>query len=516
MTTQAIIQQALNNHVFDERENFKVLREEATINFADMLDFNQQDEYIVHAPPQMGKTGYMLNACQMVKNSGILIVISVDNKKDQLDQTFGRFSSAGLPIFKVSDMKIRSIQANLAAGKSVVVFCLNNASQVGKLCSLSHSKITVIHDEGDLVYQSDSEEEAGKTQQAWDRFCVTGCKRVWVSATPENCSFIRGICTKNILRLPYNPDYTPVTHFCEWDCKDYNVLSDTFSSLNPSNREVTLFCTDSTVKKHDSIAENISLILPDCVVIVYNGTESFFIAQGHRETFTCGISEILTDFEDGDYKIIVVGHALLSRGISFCSAGNSGRSYMATRMFYLGDNAHAVALSQRFGRIAGTCRPDLNTRTVYCSREVYANYIGYLDNQAKVLDTECDVDMISTLSKIENKRNLSCKLDRITMKKMNKIYKVYTEKKPVPARVDTDFIPEKAKRLVARWKNPSNMSAIAVLYRDMVLAGGKMKNSDVRSYIKNDGPYAALTGNHVNSWNMVFSKDSRYHYISNL
>lgn len=524
MSTQALISQALNNFIFDDQEMYNTLKQNATTEFSQMLyrATEATDEYIVHAPPQMGKTGYMLNACKMVKDLGILIVISVDNKKDQLDQTWARFAECGMPVYKASKMNLIAINSSLKNKKSVIVFCLNNACQVTKIDKLPVGRVTIIHDEGDLVHQSDSEDESGKTQKAWTKFCeARTVTRVWVSATPENCSYIRGIPSKNILRLPCNPEYVPVTHFTEWDTKDYNVLEETVNSLNPGDREVTLFCTDNTVKSHISIADNISLILPDCVVIVYNGTESYLIRDNVKEPFECGIYEILTCLEDKDYKIVIVGHALLSRGISFCSAGNTGPSYMATRMFYLGDNAHAVALSQRFGRIAGTCRPDLTKRTVYCSRDVYANYRGYLDNQVKVLDSESELDMVSALAKIENKRILSCKLDRATMRKMNTDYVLFSKNPDTESSSeeedngDAEYIPEKAKRLVSSWKKLSNKSSVAQLYRDMVSAGGKMENNKVETYFSKPSVTKQLTNDH-RKWNLIFSRDSRYHYISNL
>lgn len=519
MSTRALISQALNNFVFDEYENFKTLQQQSTNAFSEMIiseNSTLNDEYVVYAPTQMGKTGYMLNACKLAKDSGTLIVISVDNKKDQLDQTFTRFSDCGMPHFKVNEMNTLNINKNLKKGKSVIIFCLNNASQVSKLCNISHRRITVIHDEGDLIHQSDCDEETGKTQEAWAKFCDTNNPvRIWVSATPENCSFIRGIKVKNVLRLPVNPDYTPVSHFVEWDTKDYNILVDAVENINPEDREVTLFCTDSKVKNHIDIAENISLLLPECVVVVYNGTESYTIQETIKTPFGCPISEILTEFEDEDVNIIVIGHALLSRGISFCSKGINGQSYMATRMFYLGDNAHAVALSQRFGRIAGTCRPDLNKRTVYCSRDVYANYRGYLDNQVKVLDTECDLDMVAALTKIENKRILSCKLDRATMRKTNSEYVKKTNEKTDEIQEDLDDDYE-MKRLIKRWWSANTIIGKVLKF---VHAHPSVDESVLIDFIKSTGSknpdkmYHHLT-TATKNYRLVFSRTAGKTYIN--
>lgn len=177
-------------------------------------------------------------------------------------------------------MNTRVISGTLEKQKSVIVFCLNNASQVNKLRKLKHDKITIIHDEGDMVHQSDCQEDAGKTQEAWQQFSMNS-KRIWVSATPENCSYIRKIPVKNVMKLPVNPDYNSPQYYTEWS-NDYSVIRQTVEGLDPSEREITLVCTDHKVKDHDEIADNIERLLPDAVVMVYNGTDSYFSQRRAR------------------------------------------------------------------------------------------------------------------------------------------------------------------------------------------------------------------------------------------
>lgn len=169
---------------------------------------------LTYAPPQVGKSNAMIEIIKdcILKNTSV--VVSSDNKRDQMTQLFSRLVKSVKEnyetIFKeclittVDSSDFKSIVKQMEKHKFFVVFCLDNKAQIKKV----HEKINairkkntfidlcLIHDEADVITKDRNIEEIIKTQpeshKKWLEFTSdmysTGIdlKRVFVTATPEN------------------------------------------------------------------------------------------------------------------------------------------------------------------------------------------------------------------------------------------------------------------------------------------------------------------------------------------
>lgn len=500
---------------------------------------------IITSPTQVGKTAYIIENCKKNKNRPYLFVLTCDNSKAQMKQLKNRLMDNGIVGHDLSSATRSKLENVLRVGKCAYLLVLNNECQIKKLESLVNSirvryrprQYVVFHDEADTVNKADAGIEVDDSNVAishrrWNQFFDTlsnrgeMVKRFWVSATPENCSSISGITGKDIVVLPVPSGYVGINENVEW-CDDDSGSSlgmeiERIRGLN--NGEVILYCLDKKKAAQDTIARDISFRY-SCVSFSYNGDGFSFYRGGDSLVLdvNCNddISTVLDKLRDQG-PVVVVGYNLMNRGISFVSGPNTRSGYSnvnppptATVMFYSGGrSSHVVGLAQRFGRICGTSRPDLTRRVVYCPASVYKDYTGYLENQKVVFGLLENGGADKTMSEILGNSGRAVKLrrplDRPTLKAVNMEYR---EGCTSGSGSDGEWDEDKMHRLVDSWKRVDNRAAVAKLFRRMVSCGGKMESGLVREMI-GDNSYGSVSGfNRKNNWNLVFRKDSRYHYI---
>lgn len=485
---------------------------------------------IITAPTQVGKTASIIELLKETK--GYFCTVSCDNKTDQLNQIFIRFKEAKLNVFVLNSCKKRNrnkIINYLKKGKSVVILLLNNSSQIYKLSFLiklikqiiNTTNYLCIHDEADTVNKIENVEEnqlVPESHKEWEShfgFVTEIFKhtlRVWVTATCENCSNISNIKGKDIVVLPTPPEYRIVNRHIKWESEDTDLLIYEIERINLYNTgEIILYCYNSLIIEQIEKAKLLNKTT-NCISVVYNsGSKCVFGYYGYTK-FTKNINEVLTDLKDINKAVVIFGNDLMGRGISFTGKGKN--SLAATVIFHKDSpSTTAINITQKFGRITGTARPDLITRSVYCTDKVYNDYQNYLANQKAVyksLEEYPELNIMDILKIIDSKK-LNRKVDRISLKKTNKIYKENSNEIQEETQIETS----KMKRLVKSWKNTKNISEIANLFRLMIDNQGKLLSTKVKKILEKygDNYYNNLVAKVNNRWDTVFTKDLEYHYI---
>lgn len=515
-------------------------KEKAYTSIRKFLDEPESSNKIITAPTQVGKTASMI---ELLKNAkGWLSVVSCDNKTDQLSQIVSRFQKAGINVFHINKCKKRAIMKillHLANKRNVVIVLLNNGAQIKSLSKLIEQlvqkihieKYLCIHDEADMVNKMDIIEDVRdprvpESHRQWlmhfteFKNFFNKTLRVWVTATCDNCSNIDNITGKDIVVIPPSLDYIPVNKHVDWNGTDETLLLYEIQRIFMyQTGEVILYCYDTRVVKQIEKARILQQET-DCITVVYNSTTKCVFGYPEISTFKC-IQELLTDLKQINKPVVIFGCEMMGRGMSF--VGNDVETPLAATVLFHKDttSTSAVNMTQKFGRITGTARPDIKTRIVYCTSKAYTDYTNYLYNQQAVyneFDNYPDLNMTEILGLIDSKR-IHRKVDRISLKKVNSEYSVSSRIVPETSSgpsgpVDT----VKMHRLVKSWKDTNNLSEIAKLFRLIIENDGKMLSSQVKNILSMYGInyYNNLVAPVNNRWDTVFRKNETHHFIKDV
>jgi hypothetical protein len=170
---------------------------------------------LTYAPPQVGKTNAIIEIVKDCIANNVSIVISSDNKKDQMSQLFKRLTRAvemhyesifeNCFITTVDNKNFDSIVEEMKNKKSFIICCLDNKSQIQKVYEKVNAVQTVtdlclIHDEADVITKARNINEVMANQpeshKKWIEFTTNlynkgvNLKRVFVTATPENVVYL--------------------------------------------------------------------------------------------------------------------------------------------------------------------------------------------------------------------------------------------------------------------------------------------------------------------------------------
>lgn len=460
---------------------------------------------VITSETQNGKTETLLRIVKEA-DKGTVTVISCDNKGDQLKQLTERMLSKRINHFILSDLSDKKIKKTIEKfeqaykdDEQIVIVLLNNYSQCSKLTKFVKGvmkkmemieRYQVIHDEADLINKIDNvatiipEEDAAKVHTEWIEHFNTirlfenlkFLKRVWVSATPENCSLIHEVKAKDVFILPTKPDYRPVSEHIEWsDCPD--KLKEEVDRINSANsKEAILYCTSRINTRHNQLSRMFSLNI-NCPVVSYNGKGVNIYKNGElKEKHQLAIGHVLAKLETNyDGAVIIVGHNLMNRGISFISSRKSEKPLTSSVIFYEGKDAvNAVNIAQRLGRVTGTSRPDLSRRVVYCSDKIFQSYKAYLQNQIEInkalqKEENKERDVLTILTQDDlNLKKINRKLDRKELKIANEKYNVVAKYEDSAYSSDNEDGEEQNKtmeRFVKSWIKSSNVTAVAQIFR---------------------------------------------------
>lgn len=486
----------------DTKKYFKKFIESTSINA------------LIHSPTQVGKTAATKDFIEICLDAKLPVIVSCDNKSDQLEQFYTRiandFNSSDVTLVKACNPKIGKILKDCFENdKKVIIFCLDNASQIKKikeqivllmtLENIKLKKIVIAHDEGDVITkdyniedlendQSESHKEWIKMIQYFSRQQIE-LKRVFVTATPENVVYKYKI--EHVIRLSVPNNYIGYDKIQYNQVEDPKHIKDIL--IEEQNRRilqkengVILYCIDKKIGKgQDPTFVSLCSYL-QCVVNTYNGNG--ITARVNNEHFETRLRKfvslnnkvkhnkhiVYTDESTNETKniwnikgmairdfyqickeinsgiIVTIGMDLMSRGISFVSSEKATDTVAATTMIYKpGMTMHAVGLCQTIGRITGTARPDLQRR-LYASKSVIENYINYNENQKQYLKEIVKNDNIVSneiMKTIELNKKLSRPMDR-TKLGLKPMYKSESESES-----ETEGEIEKMKKLINNWWN---------------------------------------------------------------
>ena len=403
---------------------------------------------LTYAPTQVGKTNAIINIVKDCVTRGISIVISSDNKKDQMIQLFNRLVKTveedyntfkNCFITTVDNKNFDSIVENMEEYNTFVICLLDNKTQIQKtyekIISIHEQKqigsVCIINDEGDVVTKARNITDVAnqpESHKKWIEFTQKtsdrgiSVKRVFVSATPENVVYIHK--PGYLWDLPIPDNY--VGH----DKINFNELND-FSSqqitrilarevrLRKQEGGIILYCVERN-KDSDENDNNQMKVFNDIIlhlkqtgldaVTMYNsdGIKVVFRLKKQKTMFInkietldlkytmdnniinvnkrdIVISKFYGYLQSCDCKVVLtIGKDLISRGISFVSDHKENPLTATTMIYKPGHQLHCVALCQAIGRLTGTAQSKLSRR-LYTTDDVYNNYMTFIENQKEII-----------------------------------------------------------------------------------------------------------------------------------
>lgn len=394
---------------------------------------------VIYAPTQIGKsaaTRAFIETCFMYNTP---VIVSTDNKTDQQEQLYYRIerdlAGADVNLLKVSDKNFDKQLKNCieTKNKRFVIFCLDNSTQIEKIivqlvnnytrCENMKEikKIAIIHDEADTIAKDKDTENKCETQaeshKKWlelrdlinTKMGEIELKRIFVTATPENCMMLYKVDCPDVMRLEIPSCYTgydKIQHVAlPDDLRIKELLTEEVKRINKNKTyEAILYCIDrKIVDGHERVLKTLATSLK-CIVNTYNGNgittyiNSISISEKlerqlnkHEILFTkkenyyqmknLSIRKFYTIIKKiGGRCVVTIGKDLICRGISYVGE-NQKEPITATTMFYKpGATMYATGICQTIGRITGCAMPEL-PRKLYAPQDVYDTYLNYNKNQ---------------------------------------------------------------------------------------------------------------------------------------
>ncbi len=230
------------------------------------------ENIVITAATQVGKTKAIIECILNSKNC--VSVVSCDNNSDQQSQIIKRLKKENIEVFTIKNFKnIKKLVKNFNENKRLVFCVLNNNSQIKKLTTLMETLATKIdmdgynlyHDEGDVVSKTDNvkiiDTEDPNGHKEWLVHCNSlslNCKfkRIWVSATPENCNLLYDVPCKNVFVLPTPVEYKGITKHYPWNNQN-QILKEVQRINRLESKEVILVCKEFVNEKQE--AESLEL-----------------------------------------------------------------------------------------------------------------------------------------------------------------------------------------------------------------------------------------------------------------
>jgi hypothetical protein len=353
-------------------------------------------------------------------------------------------------LFQVTEIKIqKKIAEALQTTKQIVLFVMNNASQLKKLKMIVSGlirdkefpeKVFMLSDEGDITIKDGNVTEINKEQSESHKEWIeiekvlnasgVEYKRTFITATPEACVYMYPV--ENILELEIPESYSGYEKirsyaipekFSETDSGIIKILEIEIEKRikNELEKGIILISTERKITAgQNGLFEKIieSDACKDTMVSIYNGegitvrpTEMLFdrtlsnfvtkynkinkpkiVVESEDDIFKIQ-NMTISDFykvanDSGHLSVVTIGMDLMSRGMSFVSTKDdtSKQPLAATTMIYIpGKTMHLVGLAQSIGRICGTARPDISRR-LYTTESVIENYKVFNENQKQYLE----------------------------------------------------------------------------------------------------------------------------------
>lgn len=395
------------------------------MKFNDFLNDNKTNA-LLYAPTQLGKTMATIDLIKCCFLNDIPVIVSTDNKLDQQVQLMDRVKPhfTDTAFLKANDLSSLKDYVQTKNHK-FIVFCLDNFHQIKKVaaaCSTHHfPKIAIIHDEADIITKDQldkTKKDLPKSHQEWLTFIDTvksmvQLKRIFVTATPENCVMLYPIDCSNVFSIKKTQSYVGYESITHYPFKPSSVFGDLAEEVNrikaAKTYEAILYCVERKIEKGQApVFDQVINLKLDCVIHLYNGNGITVYLP--NSTLVKKFKPLISDYSYtynknifvvkklsikkfysmvkaiGERCVITIGRDLICRGISFVGQ-DSTSPITATVMFYKpGPTCHTVAICQTVGRITGCAMPEL-PRRLYCPQDVYKSYISYNRNQELYINT---------------------------------------------------------------------------------------------------------------------------------
>ncbi len=408
----------------------------------------EPNKALIYSPPQVGKTQACLKTIKNCISKGISVVISCDNKIDQMEQFVKRLKDdvvenseaySNCVLTGIRGKKFNNLDKSLASNKTFIIFMLDNKSQIQtlnkKMNTLCDKKLlkslVIIHDEGDVVTKAHNvirvETAQPESHQKWIEFIKdltlksVHVNRLFVTATPENVIYLHK--PGHSLFLPIPENYKGSEHFNFHEVNDFSherimsVIETESSELKSLPQGgIILYSVErnkdmaNQLKVFKDIKNKIMQTKLDAIS-VYNsdGIKVFFRKRVDMEAFITKIGNMervkfsmenniitvgkkciqISEFYGivqsiGCKVILTIGKDLISRGISFVSDARENPLTAATLIYKPGQTLNSVACCQAIGRLYGTAQPELR-RKLYTTCEVYNNNKNFIENQKQLI-----------------------------------------------------------------------------------------------------------------------------------
>jgi len=492
------------------------------VNFLESQGLNG----LIYAPTQVGKSAATCVFIETCFRYNTPVIVSTDNKTDQQEQLYCRIkrdlalSGCDAVMLKVSDRTFKKDLKNcIETTKKFVIFCLDNSSQIEELTTqLAQSylrnpkmkeikRIAIIHDEADTITKDKETElknnDQAKSHQQWielkelitKQMAPMELKRVFVTATPENCMMLYNIECPDVMRLEipaFYRGYKDIEHVDLEDDDDINELikEEVERIRDYETSEAILYCIDRKVEDgHTVVFKSLSKKL-NCIVNTYNGQgistymrtkelcvnfekklkkenikyikkdKYYNIKNLSIRTFYSILKKI------GERCVVTIGKDLICRGISY--VGDDQRHPItATTMFYKpGKTMHAVGINQSIGRITGCAMYNL-PRKLYTPQNVYDTYIRYNKNQEQYMKSiEKNSEMSITKEVIERLvfEKYERKIDRIKLNLYMNMREPRSDDESEPDSDEEDKIDGVDLNKVRRWIHDDSVVGKMIKY----------------------------------------------------
>lgn len=251
---------------------------------------------LTYAPTQVGKTNAIINIVKDCVSRGISIVISSDNKKDQMIQLFNRLVKTveenyetifeNCFITTIDNKNFENITEHMKEYSTFIICCLDNKTQIQKtyekIISIHENQniqsLCIINDEGDVVTKArnitDVSSNQPESHKKWIEFTQKtsekgiSIKRVFVSATPENIIYIHKPGYVWELPIPDNYIGHDKIHFSELTDFSTTQITKILSRevrLRKQEGGIILYCVERCKDSEDEEDNNQTKVFNDIV-----------------------------------------------------------------------------------------------------------------------------------------------------------------------------------------------------------------------------------------------------------
>ena len=279
---------------------------------------------LVYAPPQVGKTAAMIQIITDCIARGVSVVVSSDNKKDQMAQMFNRLvravETSNKDVFEntfittVDNKNFDSVVEKMSSSfTSFVICCLDNKTQIGKVYEKINSvyengKLTslcLIHDEADTVTKARNISEVSEGQpeshKKWIELTTKVCgkgiqlKRIFVTATPENVVYLHKpqfVWTLDIPETYVPAESIQFSELSNFDNESVIRVLTREAKLRREEGGIILYCVernkencDSSVEYEDASQSQVFYNVKKCIKKTSLDVVSIYNSNGIRITF---------------------------------------------------------------------------------------------------------------------------------------------------------------------------------------------------------------------------------------